>query len=81
MTTSLDGDVGGAAGEAATFGEVEVEVMVETVTLGALFWTALRGGTVTEEVATGSGGAGTVFTMATAGEAPPAVKTHMYSDR
>ncbi len=75
MTTILDGDVGGAAGEAATFGEVEVVVMVESVILAALFWTGLSGGTVTEEVATGSGGAGTVFTMATAGEAPPAVKT------
>lgn len=60
----LDGDAGGAAEDAASFGEVEV--MVETVILGVL-WTGLSGGT-------GSGGAGTVFTMGTAGEAPPTVR-------
>lgn len=65
---------GKAAGETAYFGEVEeVEVMVETVFLGALFSTGLSGGTVTEEVTTGSAGAGTVFTTAMAGEARPAV--------
>lgn len=55
MTTVLDGDVRGgkAAREAASFGEVEV--MVETDVLGALFWTSLGGGTVTEEVTAGSG--------------------------
>lgn len=54
------------------FGEVEVGAMVVGGILGVLFWTGLSGGTVTEEVRTGSGGA--VFTTATAGEAPPAVK-------
>lgn len=78
MTTILDGDVAGrgrAAGEAVYFGEVELRVVVETVTLGALFRTGLSGGTAIEEGTAGAGGAGTVFTTATAGEAPPAVKT------
>lgn len=82
LTTILVGDEAGsgkAAGEAAYFGEVEVVVMVETGILGALFWTGLSRGTVTEEVTGGSGGAGTVFTTATAGGAPPAVKTHIQS--
>lgn len=73
VTPVLDDDAGGrgkAAGKAACFGEVEV--MVESGILGALFWTGLSGGTATEEVRTGSGGA--VFTTATAGGAPPAVK-------
>lgn len=62
MISILHGIAGGAAEDAASFGEVEVE----TVILG-VFWTGLSGGT-------GSGGAGTVFMMGTAGEAPPTVK-------
>lgn len=60
------------AGEAGSVGEVEV--VVETGVLGALFWTGLSGSTVTEEVTTCSGGRGTVFTTATVGDAPPSVK-------
>lgn len=75
FVVGLEGREGGGMGVTSvldeSFGEVEVEVMVETVTLGALFWTGLSGGTVIEEV---TGGAGTVFTTATAGEAPPALK-------
>lgn len=71
----LDG--GEAAGGGASFGEAEVEVMEVTGILGALFWAGRSGGTVTEEVTTGSDGAGTVFTTATAGGAPPPVK-HKY---
>lgn len=80
-TTILVGDVVGgrkAAGEAESFGEVEVKVMVETVILGALFWTGLSGGTVTEEVTTVSGGVGMVFTTATVGETASAVETDTY---
>lgn len=70
VTTGL-GAVGGGAGEVVSF----VEVMVETVILGALFWAGLSEGTVTEEVTTG--GAGAVFTIATTGEAPPAVESRL----
>lgn len=58
---------------ASCFGVEEVEVMVETVDLGTLFWTGLCEGNVTEEVITGVGGVGAVFTTATVGEAPPTV--------
>lgn len=68
----LDG--GEAAGGGASFGEVEAEVMAVTGILGALFWAGRSRGTVTEEVTAGSDGAGTVFTTATAGGAPPPVK-------
>lgn len=71
VTTVLDWDV---TGEIASFGEVNVEAMVEAI-LGALFWTGLGGGTVTEEETTGSCAVGTVFITATAGVAPPAVRT------
>lgn len=62
----IDGDVGGR-GNAAEGEAGEVEVVI----LGALFWTGLSGGTFIGEVTAGSGGAGTVFTTATEGEAPP----------
>lgn len=68
-----------AAGEVVCFEEVEVEVM-GTVILGVLSWTVLSGGTVTEGVATGSGGEETVFTTATVGDAPAAVTTDIQSD-
>ena len=51
------------------------DVTGEIASFGALFWTGLGGGTVTEEETTGSGAVGTVFITATAGVAPPAVRT------
>lgn len=73
VTTVLDWDV---TGEIASFGEVNVEAMVEAI-LGALFWTGLGGGTVTEEETTGSRAVGTVFITATAGVAPPAFESRL----
>lgn len=64
-----------AAGMGGSFGEEEVEVMMETVVLGVLFWTGLSGGMVTEEVTTNTGG--TVFTTAMAGKAPTSVESRL----
>lgn len=74
----LEGWECGGVGVTAILGErdgEEVEVVMETVVLGALFWTGLSGGTVIEEVTIGSV---TVLTMATTGVAPPPVGTIQY---
>lgn len=60
-----DRDAAGEVGSFAEAGEEEEEAKVDTVVLGALPWTGL------EEVTTGSGRVGAVFTTATAREAPP----------
>lgn len=63
-------DILDVAGEDVCFEELEV---MGAVILGALSSAVLSGGTVTEVVVTGSGGAETVFTTATVGGAPTAV--------
>lgn len=81
-----DGDVGTeagrgkGAGEPVSLGEGEEE-MVETVLVGGWVWTGLSGGIVIEEVTVEVGGDGTVFTMATVGEAPPTAKTSKQTNK